>query len=176
MVCSPAWETDGSNRISERSRQWRWWPAVCSIQSTAPGQLGLRLDGTRGRGEEGELREMLTAGGDGRRRPETSDRRSSGGRLGFWCGRRSSGPPVRGRGASASARHGRARGGVSLLWEMANQQTAGGGSVLQRAARCSSGRLCTGAMQGGRAGFGTRAAAVAFRAREGARDPPFIGV
>jgi hypothetical protein len=77
---------------------------------------------------------MLTAGGDGRRRPETSDRRSSGGRLGFWCGRRSSGPPVRGRGASASARHGRARGGVSLLWEMANQRTAGGGSVLQRAA------------------------------------------
>jgi hypothetical protein len=42
--------------------------------------------------------------------------------------------------------------------------------------RCSSGRLCTGAMQGGRAGVGTRAAAVASRAREGARDPPFIGV
>jgi hypothetical protein len=71
MVCSPAWETNGSNRILERSRQWRWRPAVCSIQSMAPGQLGLRLDGTRGRGEEGELREMLTTGRDEVRRPKS---------------------------------------------------------------------------------------------------------
>jgi hypothetical protein len=127
---------------SARSKRWK------------PGKLGLQLGGTGGKREEAELRELLTAGGDGRRRPENGGRRSSGGLLGFRCGRRSSGPPVRGRGVSASVRCGRARGGVVLLRETTNRRTAGGGSVLQRAAlhRGDAGRrswLRHAAIQGG---------------------------
>jgi hypothetical protein len=40
-----------------------------------PGKLGLQLGGTGGRTEEAELRELLTAGGDGRTQPESGQRR-----------------------------------------------------------------------------------------------------
>jgi hypothetical protein len=39
-----------------------------------PGKLGLQLGGIGGRTEEAELRELLTAGGDGRTQPESGRR------------------------------------------------------------------------------------------------------
>jgi hypothetical protein len=46
----------------EMSERWRWRPMGLLIP--VPGQMGRRLGGTGGRGEEEGLRELLTAGGD----------------------------------------------------------------------------------------------------------------
>jgi hypothetical protein len=147
---------------------WRWTndgDRPVGLLVPVPGQVGRRLGGTRGRGEEEGLRELLTAGGDWRRRPNFGNV-GAGGRIGYaraamlrWV----SGHANRWNGScSASWRSWIARLCSSTSWhdESASGRRRRSASVVWTAAQSDAGDGWQRREQG---------------THEEARDPPFIG-